>query len=1129
MGLCPECLIKSGFNTGTEPGQAGKDSGFVPPPVEEIRQRFPQLEIIELIGKGGMGAVYKARQPALDRFVALKILPPGAAGDAGFAERFNREARALARLSHPHIVAVHDFGQLGGQPYLVMEFVDGANLRQVEQAGRLAPEQALQIVPQICEALQFAHNEGIVHRDIKPENILIDKKGRVKITDFGIAKILGTNSGKVSLTGAKDVVGTPHYMAPEQVEKPSMVDHRADIYSLGVVFYEMLTGELPLGKFAAPSKKVQVDVRLDEVVLRTLEKEPELRYQQASEVKTQVETIATSAPGGSGCESARPEQPSERTAATTRSNAIEAMIVFGGTVFFLFLLALVGEMSRATAFRGFLAVMSVVGLVICALSLAGIWPFPSPFFPEPNFSSRNLRRQKASSSSPATEPRFSRTAIVGACWSIFGILAALFTLVALEEGLPGRTPTRVGLFGAVVLVPLGLTSIFGTTILGWTAVSQIRGSAGRLYGLGLAVFDGLLFPLLLLDALVFVVLHALTADVFRSGFLIMALIVCLVLDWRIAWWVWWKANQPLGGATGSGAAIPRHRATAALVIAAIVVIGVLIPTAMFVSREKKPASVADSPQKLRGLPNGEVILAGLAKPDSPWAWQELEKRAKAGQLETREAMALLEDLTGWMSQTYPNGYDQPLHWLRGLLDELGKRQLVTDEKKLAFLEAFYGKPTSEPLLRVRENEPQSGMSLTCQWRNPWTDELFGLKLLNEMRSITIDGKEANWRNVHPNCEQYEFYGYLELPALAAGKHSVRFEIESALIPKAALEGFAQDTLSEDWPSAKRRWTRICESELVVYPQSTQIVTLTDDPALDPVVSGALSVNQVIIRPEGNRPTAVVPVEISVKDKTGQKLLVPISFDVTLRVAGKDYRCGHIWSATRGARGGFTPNSGSRSELYARIQPPDAELREAEVVLTPNPKAVERLGSIDRIWGREIVFPHVRLVRKDLHEGDEPFFGPVIERVVNDISTGRDCFLNLDTGEMLTPKTELGDRWEDLHAWATEHNADVVADEDGYAGGQRGLTLFDGFAAGPHQWDEATAESVIKAVRAIAHGMSKHPSPLPFSKMRAAKGTTPVFIFKTRQGRIGILQILALTDDPRGVKIRYKLVQQPTRK
>jgi TM2 domain-containing membrane protein YozV/predicted Ser/Thr protein kinase len=294
LGLCPDCLIKAGFPSGS--GTAAPGPGFTPPPVEEIAKLFPQLEIVCFLGKGGMGAVYKARQPALDRFVALKVLPPTVANDPGFAERFNREARALARLSHPNIVTIHDFGQAGGLHYLLMELVDGTNLRELERAGRLSPEQALAIVPQICEALQFAHNEGIVHRDIKPENLLVDKKGRVKITDFGIAKILGAPVDKVSLTGVKDIVGTPHYMAPEQIEQPQTVDHRADIYSLGVVFYEMLTGELPLGRFQPPSQKVQMDVRLDEVVLRSLEKEPGRRYQHVSEVKTEVETIAAKAP-----------------------------------------------------------------------------------------------------------------------------------------------------------------------------------------------------------------------------------------------------------------------------------------------------------------------------------------------------------------------------------------------------------------------------------------------------------------------------------------------------------------------------------------------------------------------------------------------------------------------------------------------------------------------------------------------------------------------------------------------------------------------------------------------------------------------------------------------------------------
>ena len=293
-GLCPACLFKQGAAADTK--AAPDAAAFQPPSVDEIAKLFPQLEIISLLGKGGMGAVYKARQPALDRIVALKIIPPQAAAGPGFIERFNREARALAKLNHPNIINVFEFGQANGLPFFIMEFVDGLNLRQLEMAGKLSAREALQIVPQICEALQFAHDEGIVHRDIKPENILLDKKGRVKIADFGIAKIL-SGTPDVAITETGGAIGTPHYMAPEQMEKPTTVDHRADIFSLGVVFYEMLTGELPLGKFAPPSsRKVEVDVRLDDVVLRALEKDPELRYQHASQVKTAVDTIAGSAP-----------------------------------------------------------------------------------------------------------------------------------------------------------------------------------------------------------------------------------------------------------------------------------------------------------------------------------------------------------------------------------------------------------------------------------------------------------------------------------------------------------------------------------------------------------------------------------------------------------------------------------------------------------------------------------------------------------------------------------------------------------------------------------------------------------------------------------------------------------------
>ncbi len=267
------------------------------PSLEEIAAAFPDLEILGLIGHGGMSAVFRARQPKLDRVVALKVLPKSLAATPGFAERFNREGRVLARLSHPSIVAVHDFGESGGFAYLIMEFVDGVNLRQAMRAGRFTPEQALRIIPAICDALQFAHTQGVLHRDIKPENILLDSKGRVRIADFGIAKILDEKGGDAMLltqSGAK--LGTAPYMAPEQIEQPSSVDHRADIYSLGVVFYEMLTGELPLGRFAAPSEIAAVGGNIDEIVFRALEKERTRRQQSVSEFKTQVEG-AHAAPG----------------------------------------------------------------------------------------------------------------------------------------------------------------------------------------------------------------------------------------------------------------------------------------------------------------------------------------------------------------------------------------------------------------------------------------------------------------------------------------------------------------------------------------------------------------------------------------------------------------------------------------------------------------------------------------------------------------------------------------------------------------------------------------------------------------------------------------------------------------
>src|ERR1035438_8768623 len=405
-----------------------------------------------------------------------------------------------------------------------MEFVDGVNLRQLRSADLLSPREALQIVPQICDALQYAHDEGVVHRDIKPENVLVDRKGRVKIADFGLAKILGLDPEALRLTGEGQVMGTPHYMAPEQFERPLTVDHRADIFSLGVVFYEMLTGELPLGKFQPPSRKVQVDVRLDDVVLHALEKEPERRYQHVSEVKMAVETISGTTHSGPAA-SARPKVGAETP----------------------------GE---------------VIG-----------------------------------------ESRLSRTALAGVIWALFTFLAFLGFLTLLHDPpiCPYPGPPWWKIPWLVSLLPLGLTAPFGTTLLGWVAIAQIRRSGGRRYGLGLAFLDGMLFPLLALAGLlawfwwwfysvplmqlimldsgppgtvhVISAFHAFILHHVGMLTVLVAVVSSVAAGFFIVRWAWRKVRTPLSGWAGQSAAPaaptdapPRPAGVGAWKIAAAVIV-----------------------------------------------------------------------------------------------------------------------------------------------------------------------------------------------------------------------------------------------------------------------------------------------------------------------------------------------------------------------------------------------------------------------------------------------------------------------------------------------------------------------------------------------------------------------------
>jgi serine/threonine protein kinase len=288
-GLCPNCLLKQGLKG---PVAEGIETFEPPPSLESLAKAMRGIfEPIEFIGRGGMGAVFKGRQCSLNRIVALKVMQPRAADRGsiihGF-QRFKREAQSLARLSHRNVVGVYDFELAGDFLYFTMDFVDGQTLRQRLKSGPLLPSQAFELFLQLCDGLQHAHQSRVIHRDVKPENLLVDEGGVLKIVDFGLAKLNGAGASNEWKTLDNRRMGTPHYMAPEQVEKPQAVDHRADIYSAGVVLYEMLTGELPLGRFSAPSQKANVDSSLDTVLFRALEKDLTRRYQDIREFKRAV-------------------------------------------------------------------------------------------------------------------------------------------------------------------------------------------------------------------------------------------------------------------------------------------------------------------------------------------------------------------------------------------------------------------------------------------------------------------------------------------------------------------------------------------------------------------------------------------------------------------------------------------------------------------------------------------------------------------------------------------------------------------------------------------------------------------------------------------------------------------------
>ncbi|MBP7948818.1 MAG: protein kinase [Verrucomicrobiales bacterium] len=297
-GLNVNALVDAALEEAV-PLPAGMD--WMPPPLEEVSGLLPDYEVLELLGRGGMGAVYKCRDRNLERLVAVKLLPPELGMRSDFEQRFNREAWALAQLDHPNIVRIHGRGEtVAGHLYLVMEYVEGTDLAKLLRSSRkhkaagdheeLNFLQTLQIIQQLCGALQFAHEAGIVHRDIKPANVLISSKGIVKLADFGLARPLDGEADREQMTLTGQIFGTLDYMAPEQRDG-APGDHRVDIYALGVLLYEMITGELPRGSFEPPSHRMPVDEGVDKVVAKAMRARPDERYSAVKEMTGELSTL----------------------------------------------------------------------------------------------------------------------------------------------------------------------------------------------------------------------------------------------------------------------------------------------------------------------------------------------------------------------------------------------------------------------------------------------------------------------------------------------------------------------------------------------------------------------------------------------------------------------------------------------------------------------------------------------------------------------------------------------------------------------------------------------------------------------------------------------------------------------
>ena len=1208
-GLCPRCL--AAVNLDSASLLTGGGAALPPPPIEEIAPHFPQLDILSCLGRGGMGVVYKARQKSLNRFVALKLLAPEREKDPQFSDRFAREARALASLSHQHIVTVYDFGQAGGFYYLLMEFVDGANLRTLLQSHKFTPEQALAIIPPLCDALQYAHDRGIVHRDIKPENLLMDKEGSVKVADFGLAKMLDADPDEKP-------VGTPSYMAPEQVADPAHVDNRADIYSLGIVFYEMLTGELPAKQIEAPSRKVQIDVRLDEIVLRALEKNPEMRFQQASVLKTQVETIA-------GTPSVAHEQP----AGLPRSHlnlfktgtwllGLASLIVFcalllcytlprkyransvievtGSAAAKMEVIMSVAAHSAeykdfsltTTELRntGLLEISAEAGnpktaadaandAVIAAqkkvkadfannpevnifvMELAKlpenfVWPnigaiinvgiFCAALVALPGMILLIIGIVRGSGHTQRfqgveTTTLFSRTAIVGACWAAFLPLHFLIPLLI---------PSYNWFFEIIAFAQALLfwTAPVGVTILGWVAVSQIRRSAGKLHGLWLAVFDGLLFPLLALNLsigpLVWVILGIVVSLIAPGthgspstiGVILLSLPIGIPLSWLIIHRVWRAVNK--GIADFPFDELPRKGSTGKI-IAIVIACGVLVLGAGIaglgmhkaVFNNFQAASLTSAEFHYRVFEADAELVDRLipVSQRQPGVDPTVKSLLQYGAGETSKTLG---SGTNSFTVTKHGNEDTDsqvavidLDTLHELLDGIVKQPGVwVNESKIV---TGIGWPLGTPTVWCYSTQ-KDGLAINGSG---------GINLaytVDDVRDkIRIEGRVSHNSNFIVDASGVNAKFLYEGDAPLA--HALAFLVP--FIRKDNSSGYLM-VVYEVSPRSNAA-TQLNASGKAV-PTGTNIISADSNFSFGPVIKRTLTSDPGLkpVPPEAAQRMAAMQAYVQNFSQTHDMKDTNVLNQLNQELIEPTKAVRQLLRGTVAEPSIENYDTALAALLSAKVAHDDAAINALSEQVKASALEVEKFTD----GASPAPSPAPAIVQN-------PTFGPVVERVVMDIDDNpMQACLNFRNGEWRYPTDhdlenrvrlfakdatlELKDPDQALYGWIKDNGVDLIGCTS-ETGGEFKLLLHDQVACRIDDNNETFDSIQPGQVIQFPNSPSAFPK-LPAIEVqrigwdKKAVGFSHPIIFRTHDGAAGVMEILGSSQNPPGIKIRYKLVR-----